>query len=125
VTAVLSSPQGAVAGNTITNVRRLSHTGITQSNQPVFTVTEPSLALVKASSPPTSNTVSAGNRITYTVNITNAASLTTSTAFDVAFTDTLPFGLRNTPPRSRVSHSTACQSCSPITAPTMIRRRAS
>jgi uncharacterized repeat protein (TIGR01451 family) len=99
VTSVLSDLLGAVAGNAITNVAVLSHSaGITQSNRPVFTVTEPSLTLVKASNPPTSNTVSAGNRITYTVSITNRAGLTTSAAFDVAFTDTLPVGLRNTPP---------------------------
>jgi uncharacterized repeat protein (TIGR01451 family) len=74
VTAVLSSPLGAVAGNVITNLAVLRHRdgGPTPSNQPAFTVTEPSLTLVKASDPPTSSTVRVGESVTYTVRITNS-----------------------------------------------------
>jgi uncharacterized repeat protein (TIGR01451 family) len=100
VTAVLSDPLGAVAGNVITNLAVLRHQdgGPTPSNQPVFTVTEPSLTLVKASDPPTSNTVVAGQAVTYTVRITNSSAITASPAYDVVFTDTLPVGMRATPP---------------------------
>jgi uncharacterized repeat protein (TIGR01451 family)/fimbrial isopeptide formation D2 family protein len=100
VTAVLSSPLGAVAGNVITNLAVLRHRdgGPTPSNQPAFTVTEPSLTLVKASDPPTSSTVRVGEMVTYTVRITNSSAITASPAYDVVFTDTLPVGMRATPP---------------------------
>ncbi len=100
VTAILSDPLGAVAGNVITNLAVLQHRdgGPTNSNQPVFTVTEPSLALVKSSDPPTSSTVRAGERVTYTVAITNRSGVTISLAYDVLFTDTLPVGMRAAPP---------------------------
>jgi uncharacterized repeat protein (TIGR01451 family)/fimbrial isopeptide formation D2 family protein len=100
VTAVLSSPLGAVAGNVITNLAVLRHRdgGPTPSNQPAFTVTEPSLTLVKASDPPTSSTVRVGEPVTYTVRITNSSAITASPAYDVVFTDTLPVGMRATPP---------------------------
>jgi uncharacterized repeat protein (TIGR01451 family)/fimbrial isopeptide formation D2 family protein len=100
VTAVLSSPLGAVAGNVITNLAVLRHRdgGPTPSNQPSFTVTEPSLTLVKASDPPTSNTVVAGQAVTYTVRITNSSAITASPAYDIVFTDTLPLGMRATSP---------------------------
>jgi fimbrial isopeptide formation D2 family protein/uncharacterized repeat protein (TIGR01451 family) len=100
VTAVLSDPLGAVAGNVITNLAVLRHQdgGPTPSNQPVFTVTEPSLTLVKASDPPTSNTVVAGQAVTYTVRITNSSAITASPAYDIVFTDTLPLGMRDTSP---------------------------
>ena len=100
VTAVLSDPLGAVAGNVITNLAVLRHRdgGPTPSNQPAFTVTEPSLTLVKASGPPTSSTVVAGQAVTYTVRITNSSAITASPAYDVVFTDTLPAGMRATPP---------------------------
>jgi len=100
VTAVLSDPLGAVAGNVITNLAVLRHQdgGPTPSNQPVFTVTEPSLTLVKASDPPTSSTVRVGEMVTYTVRITNSSAITASPAYDIVFTDTLPLGMRATPP---------------------------
>jgi uncharacterized repeat protein (TIGR01451 family)/fimbrial isopeptide formation D2 family protein len=100
VTAVLSSPLGAVAGNVITNLAVLRHRdgGPTPSNQPAFTVTEPSLTLVKASDPPTSSTVRVGEMVTYTVRITNSSAITASPAYDVVFTDTLPLGMRATSP---------------------------
>ncbi len=100
VTAVLSDPLGAVAGDVITNLAVLSHRdgGPTPSNQPVFTVTEPALTLVKASDPPTSSTVRVGEPVTYTVRITNATGLTVSPAYDLLFTDTLPVGMRAAPP---------------------------
>jgi uncharacterized repeat protein (TIGR01451 family)/fimbrial isopeptide formation D2 family protein len=103
VTAVLSSPLGAVAGNVITNLAVLRHRdgGPTPSNQPAFTVTEPSLTLVKASDPPTSSTVRVGESVTYTVRITNSvgqAFSLSSPAYDVVFIDTLPLGMRTTPP---------------------------
>jgi uncharacterized repeat protein (TIGR01451 family)/fimbrial isopeptide formation D2 family protein len=91
VTAVLSDPLGAVAGDVITNVATLSHTaGTTTTNTPVFTVTEPSLFIVKASNPPTSSTVGAGQVITYTVVVTNLTGATVSPAYDLFLTDTLP-----------------------------------
>jgi uncharacterized repeat protein (TIGR01451 family)/fimbrial isopeptide formation D2 family protein len=100
VTAVLSSPLGAVAGQVITNLAVLRHQdgGPTPSNQPVFTVTEPALTLVKASDPPTSSTVRVGEPVTYTVRITNSSAITASPAYDIVFTDTLPVGMRATPP---------------------------
>jgi len=100
VTAVLSSPLDARAGDVITNLAVLRHQdgGPTPSNQPVFTVTEPSLTLVKASDPPTSNTVVAGQAVTYTVRITNSSAITASPAYDIVFTDTLPLGMRDTSP---------------------------
>jgi uncharacterized repeat protein (TIGR01451 family)/fimbrial isopeptide formation D2 family protein len=100
VTAVLSSPLDARAGDVITNLAVLRHQdgGPTPSNQPSFTVTEPSLTLVKASDPPTSSTVRVGESVTYTVRITNSSAITASPAYDVVFTDTLPLGMRATPP---------------------------
>jgi conserved repeat domain len=100
VTAVLSSPLGADAGDVITNLAVLRHQdgGPTPSNRPAFTVTEPSLTLVKASEPPTSNTVVAGQAVTYTVRITNATGITVSPAYDLVFTDTLPEGMRDVTP---------------------------
>jgi uncharacterized repeat protein (TIGR01451 family)/fimbrial isopeptide formation D2 family protein len=100
VTAVLSSPLGAVAGQVVTNLAVLRHQdgGPTPSDQPVFTVTEPALALVKASDPPTSSTVRVGEPVTYTVRITNASGVTRSPAYDVILTDTLPVGMRAAPP---------------------------
>ncbi|MBC7228180.1 MAG: DUF11 domain-containing protein, partial [Thermoflexales bacterium] len=100
VTAVLSDPLGAVAGEVITNLAVLRHRdgGPTPSNQPPFTVTEPALTLVKASEPPTSSTIRVGEPVTYTVRITNATGLTVSPAYDVVLTDTLPVGMRAVPP---------------------------
>jgi len=99
ITAVLSDPLGALAGDVVTNVALLTHTtGTTTSNQVSFTVTEPALTLVKASQPPTSSTVRADETVTYTVRITNASGVTVSAAYDLAFTDTLPAGMRATPP---------------------------
>ncbi|MFQ6100830.1 MAG: SdrD B-like domain-containing protein [Anaerolineae bacterium] len=99
VTTVLSDPLGAVAGDAITNVTTLSHTaGLTVSNRPVFTVTEPALSIIKASDPPTSNTVSTNESVTYTVRITNGSGATVSAAYDVAFTDTLPVGMQDGTP---------------------------
>ena len=100
VTAILSSPLGAVAGDVITNLAVLTHQngGPTPSNEPPFTVTEPALILVKASDPPTSSTVGAGDRVTYTVRITNSSGVTVSPAFDLVFTDTLPLWMRNAAP---------------------------
>jgi len=103
VTAVLSSPLDARAGDVITNLAVLRHRdgGPTPSNQPAFTVTEPSLTLVKASDPPTSSTVRVGESVTYTVRITNSvgqAFSLSSPAYDVVFIDTLPLGMRATSP---------------------------
>ncbi|MDQ1728731.1 MAG: hypothetical protein QOD33_856, partial [Pyrinomonadaceae bacterium] len=52
-----------------------------------LTVVEPSLTIVKAASPAT---VAQGGTIGYTVTVTNTS---TTQAFDVSFTDTLPAGL--------------------------------
>lgn len=99
VTAVLSDPLGALAGDVVTNVALLSHTtGTTASNQVAFTVTEPALTLVKASEPPTTSTVEAGDSVTYTVRITNASGFVVSAAYELAFTDTLPVGMRGATP---------------------------
>ncbi len=100
VTAVLSSPLGAVAGNLLTNVARLRHqnSGPMPSNQATLTVTEPSLMLVKSSNPPTSSTVGAGQTVTYTVRITNAAGVFVSAAYDLVFSDTLPLHMRDVAP---------------------------
>ncbi|MGQ9718135.1 MAG: isopeptide-forming domain-containing fimbrial protein, partial [Anaerolineae bacterium] len=100
VTAVLSDPLGAVAGDVITNLAVLRHQDgrPTPSNQPPFTVTEPSLTLVKASDPPTSSTVGAGDSVTYTVTITNRDGPNASPAYDLVFTDTLPVGMRDAAP---------------------------
>ncbi|MCL6511041.1 MAG: DUF11 domain-containing protein [Anaerolineae bacterium] len=100
VTAVLSSPLGGQAGNVLTNVATLRHRdgGPTPSNSAQVTVTEPALTLVKASDPPTSSTVGAGQTVTYTVRITNATGATVSAAYDLVFSDTLPLYLRDAPP---------------------------
>ncbi|MCX7681916.1 MAG: hypothetical protein N2508_08130, partial [Anaerolineae bacterium] len=100
VTAVLSDPLGAVAGNVITNLAVLRHQdgGPMPSNQPPFTVTEPNLSMVKSSDPPTSSTVGAGQAVTYTVRITNASGAIVSPAYDIVLTDTLPIGMRDTAP---------------------------
>ncbi len=100
VTAVLSSPLGALAGQTITNVATLRHEegGPTPSNETRIFVVEPALTLVKASDPPTSSTVGAGQTLTYTVSITNAAGPTVSAAYGLRFSDALPLPLRDTPP---------------------------
>ena len=100
VTARISSALGAYAGYAITNSAVMTHaTGGLTSTLPVTTIVgEPSLALVKSSNPPTSNTVSVGQRVTYTVYFTNASGVTRSAAYDIAFTDTLPVGLRVAPP---------------------------
>jgi len=100
ITAVLSSPLGGQAGNVLTNVATLRHQdgGPTPSNSTQVTVTEPALALVKASNPPTSSTVGAGQTVTYTVRITNATGVTVSAAYDLVFSDALPLYLRDAPP---------------------------
>lgn len=96
VTAVLSDPLGAVAGEVLTNLATLSHTtDVTTSNQPTFTVVEPQLLLVKASEPPTSHTVGAGQGVTYTVTITNIG---TSPAYRYNFEDQLPIGMQQLTP---------------------------
>jgi uncharacterized repeat protein (TIGR01451 family)/fimbrial isopeptide formation D2 family protein len=100
ITAVLSHPLGALAGQVITNVATLSHQdgGPTLTNQVSFTVTEPALVIAKTSDPPDRSAVVAGQRVTYTAQITNRSGITVSTAYDVMVTDTLPVGMRGTPP---------------------------
>lgn len=100
VTAVLSSPLGGQAGDVLTNVATLRHQdgGPSPSNATQVTVTEPALTLVKASDPPTSSTVGAGQTVTYTVRITNASGITVSTAYDLVVSDTLPLYLRDVAP---------------------------
>ena len=100
VTAVVSSPLGANAGDVLTNVATLRHQdgGPVPSNQTTLTVTEPSLTLVKSSEPPTSSTVGAGQTVTYTVRITNAAGAFVSAAYDLVFSDTLPLHMRDAVP---------------------------
>ncbi|MFN8595671.1 MAG: hypothetical protein U0559_05765 [Anaerolineae bacterium] len=99
VTVRVPSDLGAVAGNTITNVAILrDDLNHTSSNITTFTVTEPALTLVKASQPPTSSALGAGDTITYAVTITNRNSITTSAAHDVLITDTLPLHLRGAEP---------------------------
>jgi fimbrial isopeptide formation D2 family protein len=99
VTAVVSGPTGVLAGQSITNVATLEHSqGVTESDRPVFTVTEPALTLVKASTPPTSNTGGVGQMVTYTLSITNSAAITASAAYDLLITDTLPAHVTLAPP---------------------------
>lgn len=101
ITARISSALGAYAGYAITNTAVMSHPTAPQitTTIPVTTlVGEPRLALVKASAPPTSNTVGANSLVTYTVRITNASTITTTPAYDVVFTDTLPTGMWQTTP---------------------------
>ncbi|MFP4345119.1 MAG: family 16 glycoside hydrolase, partial [Anaerolineales bacterium] len=93
VTAIISDPLGALAGDLITNVATLTHATdpLTTSNEVSTTVGEPDLTLVKASDPPTSSTVGAGDLITYAVSITNVgAPAGPAPAYDIVFTDTLP-----------------------------------
>lgn len=100
VTAVVSSPLGANAGDVLTNVATLRHQdgGPTLSNQTQVTVTEPALALLKASQPPSGSVVGAGQLVTYTVRLTNANGVTVSAAYDLVFSDTLPLHMRAAPP---------------------------
>ncbi len=100
VTAALSSPLGALAGQVITNVAIMQHEagGPAPSNETQIVVAEPALTLVKASDPPTSSTVGAGQTLTYSVSITNATSATVSAAYGLRFSDTLPPALRTVPP---------------------------
>ncbi len=99
-TAVVSSPLGAGAGDVITNVAVLEHRdgGPTLSNEPPFTVTEPSLTLVKTSDPPDGSQVGAGAPVTYTVRITNSNWITSSDAYDIVIRDTLPSGMDDATP---------------------------
>ncbi|MCS6773845.1 MAG: hypothetical protein NZ693_07025, partial [Thermoflexales bacterium] len=96
VTAVVSSPLGAQAGDILTNVAVLRHQdgGPTPSNQTQVTVTEPALTLVKSSNPPTSSTIGAGQTVTYTVRITNATGALVSTAHGLVFSDVIPPNMR-------------------------------
>jgi uncharacterized repeat protein (TIGR01451 family) len=100
VTAVLSDPLGAEAGEVITNVAHLVYRdgGPLVSNESVFTVTEPSLVLGKSSDPAAGSLVVAGQKVTYTVLVTNANGITASAAYDVAFEDIVPDGMRGASP---------------------------
>ena len=93
VTARISDGLGADTGEVIMNIAEMSHATapITTSNEVATEVGEPLLVLVKASDPPTSNTVGAGDSITYAVTITNIGEPAgPSPAYDIVFTDTLP-----------------------------------
>jgi len=95
VTGILSSGLGSTAGQVITNIAVLTHaTGATITPPAIFTVTEPSLVLVKNSTPPASTTVGAGTAVTYSLNLTNSAAITSSPAYDIIVTDTIPSGMR-------------------------------
>ena len=100
VTAVVSDPLDAEAGDVLTNVATLSHRdgGPTLSDEPSVTVTEPSLVIDKTSDPPEGSAVEAGDAVTYTVRLTNATGVTVSAAYDLVITDTLPEGLRDATP---------------------------
>ena len=101
ITAIISDPLGALAGDIIPNVAEMTHATapITTSNQVDVEVGEPLLMLVKASDPPTSNTVGAGDSITYAVTITNIGDPAgPAPAYDIVFTDTLPTYANDAPP---------------------------
>jgi uncharacterized repeat protein (TIGR01451 family) len=100
VTTRISSGLGANAGDTITNSAVMTHPTapqITQTNVVSTAVTEPALTLLKVS-PVTSNTIIPGQAVDYQVRITNATGITISPAYDLIFTDTLPFGTQKTTP---------------------------
>ncbi|HFD39354.1 MAG TPA: DUF11 domain-containing protein, partial [Anaerolineae bacterium] len=92
ITARISDPLGAVAGDVITNNARMIHdtAPVTASNQVSTTVHEPQLTLIKTSDPPTSSTVGARDPVTYTVQITNWTGANASPAYDLFVTDTAP-----------------------------------
>lgn len=100
ITARISSGLGANAGHIITNSAVMTHNTaaeITRTNEVSTQVTEPNLTLIKTS-PPTSNTVTPGQTVDYSVRITNAAGLIVGPAYDLVFIDTLPAGTRQTAP---------------------------
>jgi len=101
ITARISDELGAYAGYVITNVAVMTHatsSEITTTEVVSTFVGEPELALVKESTPPTSNTVGAGDSVTYTITITNWSGPDASPAYDVVFTDTLPEYVRDAAP---------------------------
>jgi uncharacterized repeat protein (TIGR01451 family)/fimbrial isopeptide formation D2 family protein len=100
VSAVVSSPLGAGAGDVITNAAVLEHRdgGPVASNKPSFIVTEPSLTLAKSSDPTQYTVVGAGQTVTYCVAVNNASGPTVSEAYDVVVTDTLPSWMRDAAP---------------------------
>jgi len=95
-----------VAAGRVCRLRHQQQRGNDASTAPQITTTIPSrrwwasqrLALVKASAPPTSNTVGANSNVTYTVTITNWGGAYSTPAYDVVLTDTLPPGMRQTTP---------------------------
>jgi len=87
ITAILSDPLAAVAGQVITNVAVLTHaTGVTLSNQTVFTVVEPRVSISKTGAILTGNPQTA----LYTLTVANTGS---SPAYDLNVVDTLPAGV--------------------------------
>jgi uncharacterized repeat protein (TIGR01451 family) len=90
VTAVLSDPLLAQAGDVISNVAALTHsTGIAFSNPAVFTVTEPHVTLDK-SVQTIRQPSGASDLVTYTLAFTNTGDWP---AYDLIITDALPAGV--------------------------------
>ncbi len=101
ITAIISDPLGAVAGDAITNSAGLTYVGasaITWTNVVATDVGEPRLLLDKRSNPPDGSAVPAGQSVIYTVALVNVAGSSGSPAYDVVLTDTLPARMRSAPP---------------------------
>ncbi len=106
ITTTLAEPTAGAAGDLVTNTAAfqwaLTPNGplqpITYVNVVTVTVVEPALTLLKVSDPPTTSTVGAGDRVTYTVRITNGSAITVSPAYDVVLADTLSEWMRDTAP---------------------------
>ncbi len=94
LSAILQDAPSNQAGVRLLNDLRMTYT---DDGQPyVFTdtagvdIVEPQLTLVKASDPPTSSTVGAGDFVTYTLVITNQSGPAIIPAYRLYVTDTLP-----------------------------------
>ncbi len=100
ITASISDPLLAAAGDAITNLATLTHThgGPTPSNVVTTTVHEPDLTLVKDADPPGGSVVREGDAITYTITLTNTNDPDASPAYDLVVWDTLPNWMRTIPP---------------------------
>ncbi len=101
ITAVISDARGAVGGDVITNTANLIYNGATitaTSNVVTTTVGEPTLNLDKASVPVSGSTVDVGTTVSYTVRISNQSGATSSHAYNIVVTDTLPAFMRSVAP---------------------------
>jgi uncharacterized repeat protein (TIGR01451 family) len=96
-TVIVSGSHGDILRN-LGKYSGQDHLGIAYSglDEKDLTVIGPQLSINKTSTPPAGSTISAGQTITYAVQVTNTG---TSTAYTPVITDTIPLGMRQTAPQ--------------------------